>query len=131
MVLRREYGERVTKGFWIGTLLFPLIVILLGLAALLVVVAGRSPREVALLDQTGVLATRVATGLEAAGYTVDVLDSTERRESLDQRVAEGDIVGYLVLDDLTIAEGVFAYHSGRPPGLAFRSMSQRVGRGLH
>lgn len=126
VVLRREYLERVTKGFWVGTLLFPFILFALGLAALLMMAAARSPHEVALLDQTGVLANPVALGLEAAGYAVDVVDLMEAKESLNQRVVEGDIIGYMVLDELTTAEGVFTYHSERPPGLALRSLSQRV-----
>lgn len=125
-MLRREYLERVTKGFWIGTLLFPVILIVLGSATLLVVVSDRSPPVVALLDHTGVLADPVASNLEAAGYSIDVVASTIGAASLDERVQDDQIMGYLVLDDLTVAEGIFAYHSERPPGLAFRSLTQRV-----
>ena len=62
VVLRREYLERVkTKGFIIGTLAMPVLLIgFIGLTAFMGAQANRSEREISLIDFTGRIGDAVA-----------------------------------------------------------------------
>lgn len=55
MVIRREYLERVRKkSFWIGTLVFPLIMVLFVVGPMaLVMLSSGAPKKVAVVDGTG------------------------------------------------------------------------------
>jgi ABC-2 type transport system permease protein len=57
MVIRREYLERVRKkSFWIGTLVFPLIMVLFVVGPMaLVMLSSGAPKKVAVVDATGQL----------------------------------------------------------------------------
>ncbi len=117
-VLRREYLERVkTKGFIIGTLAIPLLLIgIMALNVFLAVQVANSDNELALVDYTGAIGTEVAGRLDALGYDFEVLGRESGLEELDRQVMEDELEGYLLLDDLTLAEGVFAYRGKEPPG---------------
>ena len=118
VVLRREYLERVrTKGFIIGTIALPLLIMgLMGLNIFLAVQAADSDRELALVDFTGRIGEEVAERLDGLGYDVEVADGEVSLEELDRQVVDDELEAYLVLDDLTLAEGVFTYHGKDSPG---------------
>ena len=118
VVLRREYLERVkTRGFIIGTIALPLLMIgLMGLNIFIALQAAGSDRELALVDFTGSIGEEVAERLDGLGYDVDVVGREVSLEELDRQVVDDELEAYLVLDDLTLSEGVFAYHGKDSPG---------------
>ncbi len=128
VVLRREYIERVkTKGFIIATIAMPVLMIgLIGLSAFLSIQAERSERDLALVDLTGQLGETVAAGLEAVGYDVELVDSDVGLQEMDRRVTEDEIEAYVVLDDLTIQEGTFAYRGNEAPGRVRAALFENV-----
>ena len=117
-VLRREYVERVkTKGFIIATIALPLLLIgLMALNIFLAVQATSSDRELILVDFTGAIGEEVAGRLGQVGYDIEVAGRETSLAELDAQVRDEELDGYLVLDDLTLAEGVFAYRSLDAPG---------------
>ena len=117
-VLRREYVERVkTKGFVISTIAIPVLMLgMIGLSAFMAVRAEQSQRQLALVDFTGQVGQDVARRMEAAGYDLEIVDAQVGLEELDRRVLEDEIEAYIVLDDLTVREGAFAYRSKDSPG---------------
>ena len=118
VVLRREYLERVrTKGFIIGTIALPLLMMgLMGLNIFIAVQAADSDRELALVDFTGSIGEEVAERLDGLGYDVEAMGGEISLEELDRQVVDDELEAYLVLDDLTLSEGVFAYHGKDSPG---------------
>jgi len=54
--------------------------------------------------------------MEATGYDLEIVGTQVGLEELDRRVLEGEIEAYVVLDDLTLQEGAFAYRSEDSPG---------------
>ena len=138
VVIKREYLERVrSKWFLVGTLLVPaLIVVTFLLPAFLTSrsTASSGVRNVIILDATGIgLGDRVATdllappatgrlGTDAAADTagvkpeVRIIDPARLAEAettaTHQVMAEGGRLGYLVLDDRTVA-GMTARYAGR------------------
>ncbi len=118
VVLRREYLERVkTKGFIIGTIAIPLLMIgLMALNIFIAVQAAGSDRELVLVDFTGRIGEEVAGRLGELGYDIEVAGRETNLEELDRQVIEDDLEGYLVLDDLTLSEGLFAYRAKDSPG---------------
>ena len=66
MVIRREYLVRVRKkSFWIGTLVFPLIMVALGLGPIaLMMRSSGAPKRVAVVDATGRLFGPMQTELQ-------------------------------------------------------------------
>ena len=128
VVLRREYIERVkTKGFIIATIAMPVLMIgLIGLSAFLSIQAERSERDLALVDLTGQLGETVAAGLEAVGYDVELVDSDVGLQEMDRRVTEDEIEAYVVLDNLTIQEGTFAYRGNEAPGRVRAALFENV-----
>lgn len=128
VVLRREYIERVkTKGFIIATIAMPVLMIgLIGLSAFLSIQAERGERDIALVDLTGQLGEAVAAGMEAVGYDVELVDSDVDLQEMDRRVNEDEIEAYVVLDDLTIQEGTFAYRGTEAPGRVRAALFENV-----
>ena len=128
VVLRREYIERVkTKGFIIATIAMPVLMIgLIGLSAFLSIQAERGDRDIALVDLTGQLGEAVASGMEAVGYDIELVDSDVDLQEMDRRVNEDEIEAYVVLDDLTIQEGTFAYRGTEAPGRVRAALFENV-----
>ena len=118
VVLRREYLERVkTKGFIIGTLAIPLVLIaIMGVNIFIALQVAQSDRELVLVDLTGVMGEEVAERLDQVGYELELAGPEADLEEMDRQVTEEELEGYVVLDNLTMAEGVFAYRSLVPPG---------------
>lgn len=117
-VLRREYVERVkTKGFVIATIAIPVLMLgMIGLMAFMAVRAEQSQRQLAIVDFTGEVGEEVARRMGGAGYDLEIVDASVGLEELDRRVLEDEIEAYIVLDELTLQEGAFAYRSKDSPG---------------
>ena len=128
IVLRREYLERVkTKGFIMSTIALPVLMLgIMGLSAFLGVQAERSQRELAVIDYTGLIGDEVAGRVQSFGYEMELLGRDVALDDLDQRVMEEELEGYLILDDLTLSEGVFAYRGKESPGTLRRAMFERA-----
>ena len=128
VVLRREYLERVkTKGFIIGTLAMPVLLLgFVGLTAFMGVQAERSEREISLIDLTGQIGDAVASGMADVGYDLEVVGTDVGLEELDRRVVDEEIAGYVILDDLTLNEGAFAYRGLDFPGTVRRALLENV-----
>ncbi len=137
IVLRREYLERVkTKGFVLSTIAIPVLMLgMIGFSAFLGLQAERSERELALIDYTGRIGEEVAERIRSYGYEVELVDRTAAQDELDQRVLDDELEGYLVIDDLTLAEGLFSYRGkGSPSALRrnlFRSAVVETALELH
>lgn len=129
VVVRREYLERVrTKGFVIATLAVPLIMMgLMAFSIFMGVRSQQSEREMALVDYSGALGASVAADLDQAGWEIEVAEpSAGAAAELERRLDDDEIQAYLILDDVTAAEGAFVYRSKDGPGRVFRAISERV-----
>lgn len=129
VVVRREYLERVrTKGFVIATLAVPLIMMgLMAFSIFMGVRSQQSEREMALVDYSGALGASVAADLDQAGWEIEVAEpSAGAAAELERRLEDDEIQAYLILDDVTAAEGAFVYRSKDGPGRVFRAISERV-----
>ena len=117
-VLRREYVERVkTKGFIFSTIAIPVMMLgFIGLSAFMAVRAEQSDRRMAIVDFTGQVGEEVARRIDAVGYDVEMVDVALGLEEMDRRVLEDELEAYVVLDELTLREGAFAYWSTDSPG---------------
>lgn len=118
VVLRREYLERVkTKGFIFGTIAIPLLMIgLMAVNIFIAVQVASSDRELALVDFTGRIGEEVAGRLGELGYDIELMGREASLDELDRQVIEDELEGYLVLNDLTLSEGVFSYRAKNSPG---------------
>ncbi len=128
MVLRREYLERATKkSFWIGTAVFPLIMVAFGfLPMLLVGLGGNEQKTIALVDGTAKLEASLTR--ELAGdklkngeprYLIEnvplVGSLDETRKPLEQRVRDKQLYGILSIHADIDTEDAFQFY-GRTVG---------------
>lgn len=129
-VIKREYLQRVrSKWFIIGTIGGPLFML-----ALFVVPAwfasqgARSERILVVADETGLLAGALVPRLEDAGWTVSSEAwSADLVERLSERASDGEIGGFLVLDEQTVREGHAVFYGEESPSTLRRfSMRQAV-----
>src|SRR5262245_9034140 len=94
MVIRREYLDRVRKkSFWIGTLVFPLIMVLFILGPMaLVMLSSGAPKKIAVVDATGRLFEPMQTELRARKKTTDeeekVVAKAEEKERAEDLALE-------------------------------------------
>jgi ABC-2 type transport system permease protein len=117
-VIRREYIQRVrTKSFVFGTVAVPLIMILMIVVPL--VIAERSDddeRAIVVVDRTGVLFDRLEPELEELGWTVASEPwAPDVEVRLRLRADDGEILGFLMLDDSTLSEGIATLHTTSRP----------------
>lgn len=124
-VIRREYLQRVrSRWFVFATVAGPLF--LLGLIVVPALLQSRGQqvdRTLAVVDQTGVLYGRLAPRLEDGGYTVEQASAGDE-VSLEQSIRDGDLGGYLVLSDQTLARGRAELHAESSPS-AIRMLTLR------
>ena len=122
-VIRREYLQRVrSKWFIMVTLLAPIIMIaMIVIPTFIAARSDRSDRDLLIVDGSGVLYERLASDFEASGYivaeepwTVDVVTD------LRQQASDGEIGGFLVLDDLTLETGEAVLYANERPSLIRR-----------
>lgn len=126
-VIKREYLQRVrTRWFVIATIGAPIL--FLGLIAAPALFGGDddTDRSLAVVDHTGVLYEGLRARLEAADYTVESAPG-DNLSSLDARVEEGDLGGYLVLDEATLNRGDVIFATAETPSpLRALSLQQAV-----
>jgi len=128
MVLRREYMERVTKkSFWLGTAVFPLLMVGLGFVPMLLVgLGGNEKKIIAFLDGTHKLAAPLTRELadeklkngepRYVVQDVPVAGSLEdARKPLEQRVRDKQIYGILSINADIDAKDAFQFY-GRTVG---------------
>lgn len=131
-VVKREYLQRVrSKWFIIGTVAGPLLMLALFVVPAFFAAQGeRAERNVVVTDRTGVLAETLAPRLEDAGYAVTVEPWSEGAvEGLAQRTTDGEIGGFLVLDETTLAGGEAVFYGEESPSALRRfTIEQAVGR---
>ncbi len=88
VIARREYLSRVkTKGFWIGTVLLPVLMLAMTILPSLLLARAKSTLRLALVDQTGKVGTTLQAKLEhqAGGDKEDAVpETTELRSSRNQ-----------------------------------------------
>jgi ABC-2 type transport system permease protein len=127
-VIRREYLQRVrNRWFILSTAGIPLLMIA-GMAIPIIMEARSDARErvIVIVDQTGALYDDVVEGLgesfevERVPYTQDVI------QELDERIAEGQIGGFLLLDDETMSAGNAVFRGNENPGTVRRMRIQRA-----
>lgn len=114
-VVEREFMTRVrSRAFILATLLTPLLVA--GFFGFVVWLEVRDEGEtptLAVLDETDVLYNSLAPRLERIGYDVHlVAEADAHPETLDARVTDGNLTGYLRLDGETLNGGTATYRSG-------------------
>jgi len=128
MVLRREYMERVTKkSFWLGTAVFPLLMVGLGFVPMLLVgLGGNEKKIIALVDGTHQLMTPLTRELAdeklKSGEPRYVIQDVpvpasleEARKPLEQRVRDKQIYGILTINPDIEAKDAFQFY-GRTVG---------------
>ena len=122
-VIRREYLQRVrSKWFIMVTLLAPIIMIaMIVIPAFIAARSDRSDRDLLIVDGSGVLYERLASDFEASGYTVAEEPWTvDVVTDLRQQASDGEIGGFLVLDDLTLETGEAVLYANERPSLIRR-----------
>jgi ABC-2 type transport system permease protein len=116
-VTKREYLQRVrSKWFIFATVAAP--VLMIGMMVVPIIFESRNQearRNIALVDETGVLAERIAPRLEEAGFRVNTVDP-ENRSLLEAQVAGGDFGGFIVLPREALTRGRVEYHGESGPG---------------
>lgn len=125
VVIRREYLQRVrNKWFILGTIALP--VFMMAVFAIPIVLQARgdaAERSMAVIDRTGVMFDALADRL-GEGWDLERTDDSEAQ--LEQRVEDGDLQGYLVLDDQTLSEGRALYRGDGRPGTVRRIQLQQA-----
>jgi ABC-2 type transport system permease protein len=122
MIMRREYLERVTKkSFWIGTAVFPLIMVAFSMLPMLLVgLGGNTQKRIALVDATGKIGDLLSHELAdeklpdgSAKWVIENVppgDSMEAtREGLRGRVRDGSLYGILVVGPDIDAKDAFEF----------------------
>ena len=117
-VIRREYLQRVrSKWFVITTLAAPILLIaMIVVPAFFAARGDEADRNILIVDGTNVLYERLESDFEAGGYSV-----AEERWTADvvtdlrQRASDGDIGGFLLLDELTLETGEAALYTHDRP----------------
>ena len=113
-VVEREFMTRVTsRAFILATLLTPVLVAgFFGFVVWLEVRDEGETPSLAVLDKTGVLYGSLAPRLERIGYDAHlVAEADADPETLDARVTDGNLAGYLRLDEETLNGGTATYRS--------------------
>lgn len=123
IVVRREYLERVKKkSFWIGTAVFPvLMVALFGAQFAAMLVTPAEQKTIAVVDATGGLFDATAKALDDKlkdGRPEFVLvretlrgTPDETRSSLEPKVIDGTLFGILIAGDDVEAKGNFRFYA--------------------
>jgi len=116
-IIRREYSQRVrSKWFLISTFMAPILFLALGVGPVVFETAQENTRRtLGVVDETGVLGSRVIPRLEERGFTIrESAPGTEAE--LRRETVTGDIGGYLVIGPETLTQGHLTYYGLRGPG---------------
>jgi ABC-2 type transport system permease protein len=122
-VLRREYLSRVkTKGFVIGTILMPLLMLAIFVVpALLIFIKSDKPKQIVVIDQTGEIFDSLYAALNEkneAGqrlynftkYEIEADKLGAEKDSLSARVDKGELDGYIIIPPAVFANGAAEYY---------------------
>jgi ABC-2 type transport system permease protein len=122
-VMRREYLSRLkTKGFIIGTILTPLFLIaMMVVPGLLIFLKSDKPKQIAVVDQTGVIFDSLLVNLDEKNEAGQRLYNFAKREArpegieavkktLSAQVDEGNLDGYIVVPASVYEEGKAEYY---------------------
>lgn len=113
-VIRREYLQRVrSKWFIAATAGGPLVMAaLIVVPAWLAIQGGRDGYNLAVVDGTGVLYEELAPRLENGGFEVEqVRWHADVVTELRARANEGELGGFIMVDELTLETGEAIYYS--------------------
>ncbi|HLE56408.1 MAG TPA: ABC transporter permease, partial [Rhodothermia bacterium] len=136
VILRREYLAKVkTKGFWIATALFPLLIFASALLPSLIAQKAKGSSEPILvvdligdfypMVQASLLAMQPAERLPLKQETADTRDVLTLMTGLNRRAELGNIQGYIVVDhDAVTAEKELIYFARNPSSIV---MNERLG----
>jgi ABC-2 type transport system permease protein len=105
-----------SKAFVFGTLAVPLVLVAM-IAVPAAFANGDDGRRIAVVDRTGVLMERLEPDLVELGWTVERVagDGSETVADLRVRAEEGEILGFLVLDERTLSEGLATFETTSRP----------------
>jgi ABC-2 type transport system permease protein len=136
MVIRREYLDRVRKkSFWIGVLLFPLIMGgMMTVPALIAMKRTESQQRIAVIDATGKMGEpfsqqiadeKLKSGQPRYALEMVPVEGTveETRKKLEPQAATGGLYGILTIEFKKEGKGRPA-ESGRPAGEAGRNSGE-------
>jgi len=139
MVIRREYLDRIRKkSFWLGTLLFPLLMLgLIFFQLLLVDVEAGKLRKIALVDATGRLLDAFQAKLSEEklkdgkpAFRVEPVqvreDAEAARRSLEPRVNSGELFGVITVGNDLDAAGNYRFYARSVGNLAVQRTLQRA-----
>ncbi|TVP74515.1 MAG: ABC transporter permease [Gemmatimonadales bacterium] len=112
----REYTQRVrTKGFVIGTVAGPLLILaLILIPGFFSARSAMAERELLLVDRSGELAEAVSPRVREAGFSVSQPPAGEEDEAIRKALA-GEGPGVLELDGATLDRGHARFHGADPP----------------
>lgn len=118
VIAQREYSSRIkSKGFWIATLVFPLVMTALFVGPILLIGKSSSELQAVLVDETGAIGeavvARIADAEGPAGRLTRVdaevvgvgADPEAQRAELDRRLLAEEIDAWLWLDREGLEEG--------------------------
>ncbi|MDH3746238.1 MAG: ABC transporter permease, partial [Acidobacteriota bacterium] len=140
VVAKREYLSRVkTKGFWIGTVVLPVLIAALMVLPSILLLKTKSALETVVVDQTGVLAQDLLAqfegkesdlGSEAARVSLSAEEPTDdpldKRAELDRRVLAGDLGAWIWLDEESLSEGTVEFHAESVSNFVTQSVLERA-----
>jgi len=122
-VLRREYLSRVkTKGFIIGTILMPLLMLAMFVVpALLMFLKSDKPKQLLVIDQTGEVFDSLYVALDKKNEAGERLynfikreaattDLAAAKDSLSGKVDKGELEGYIIIPAAVFEEGAAEYY---------------------
>lgn len=138
VVARREYGMRIrSKGFWISTVLLPLLLVAMGVLPAFFASRAGSSHHIVVVDETGrfgaelqrVLTERQSTASRVAAFDVTLespkSDQEAQRDALDTRVRDKSIDAWLWIDDDGLVGGEVEYHSESVSSFMSQSILER------
>ncbi len=124
VIAKREYTSRVqSKGFWLATLLLPVLMAAAFVLPVLLISKSTSHLDAVIVDETEALGERVAERLadtEAPGgsfaqVTAEVIgveaDREAQRAALDRRLLDEEIDAWLWLDRAGLEQNRVEYHA--------------------
>lgn len=124
VIAKREYLSRIrTKGFWVATVLMPLVMASLFVVPVLIMARSTASLHAVLVDGTGALGPAIAArlGEETSAFgrlarveleiAAPAADREAQRAALDRRLLDEEVDAWLWIDRETLAAGRAEYHA--------------------
>jgi ABC-2 type transport system permease protein len=127
-VIRREYLQRVrSKAFILGTIAAPLILVAMFVGPIILSSRDKDDGKIAIVDATGVLAEGVFERLKSESFEPEIVPFTSTVvQQQDDRVENGDIFGFVILDEETLSTGAAEFRGDGRPGAIRRIRLQQA-----